>query len=161
MKDFFSALLGGLLAMLGFTSCEGSVNGPTGGGMLAMYGQPYASFTVKGTVTDEAEKPVEGIKTVIDSYFEWTDDAGYEYSQLDYSDTLYTDSQGRIEKTSSIFGKGRVVVTLTDVDGPENGGKFEEQVMEGLEMKKVEDSDRAWYEGGYETEFTARLRKKD
>ena len=62
MKNFIKALFGGLLTVLGFGSCD-----VVGGGMMCMYGQPHADFTVKGTVTDEEGEPVKGIKTVVDA----------------------------------------------------------------------------------------------
>lgn len=157
MKKFINALLGGLLGLLGFGSCDS----PILGGLVAMYGQPHADFTVKGTVTDETGTPIEGIKTVVDSYYEWVDDAGYSYSQLDFSDTLYTDAQGRIEMGAGLFDKGRVVVTLTDVDGEENGGTFEEKVLDNVPLEQVEKGDGAWYNGAYEAVFEARLKRKD
>ena len=153
MKTFLKAILGGLLSLLGFSSCD------IVGGM-AMYGQPHADFTVKGTVSDEDGKPIEGIKTVVDSYYEWSDDAGYYYSQLDYTDTLYTDAQGKILLTGSVFDKGKVVVTLTDVDGEENGGHFDELVLDDLKVEKTEKGE-GWYNGAYEAEFKATMIRKD
>lgn len=155
MKAFLNSVLGGILALLGFSSCDNTVIGG-----MAMYGQPHADFTVKGTVTDEDGNPVEGIRTVVDSYLEWTDHAGYEYSQLDLTDTLYTGSDGKVQMKSSIFDAGRLVVTLTDVDGEMNGGTFEEQVIEDLQVNKTKEGE-GWYTGAYEAEFKATLKKID
>lgn len=156
MKNFIKALFGGLLTVLGFGSCD-----VVGGGMMCMYGQPHADFTVKGTVTDEEGEPVKGIKTVVDAYYKWTDHAGINYSQLDYSDTLYTDEKGQILKKATTFSKpGEIVVTLIDVDGEANGGEFEEQVINNLQAEQVKDSD-GWYTGGYETGFKATLKKRN
>ena len=156
MKNFFRMLLGGILSLLGFGSCD-----VIGGGMVCMYGQPHADFTVKGTVTDEEGEPVEGIRAVVDAYFSWTDGAGNHYRELDYTDTLYTDSSGMVQRKTGLFDKSSdVTVTLTDVDGEKNGS-FEEKVLEGLQMTQVKKGDDSWYNGAYELKFEATLKKKD
>lgn len=156
MKNFFRMLFGGILSLLGFGSCD-----EIGREMVCMYGQPHADFTVKGTVTDEEGKPVEGIRTVIDAYLSWTDGVGNHYRELDYTDTLYTDSSGMVQRKTGLFDKSSdVTVTLTDVDGEKNGS-FEEKVMEGLQMTQVKKGDDSWYNGAYELKFEATLKKKD
>ena len=106
-------------------------------------------------------EPVEGIRAVVDAYFSWTDGAGNHYRKLDYTDTLYTDSSGMVQRKTGLFDKSSdVTVTLTDVDGEKNGS-FEEKVMEGLQMTQVKKGDDSWYNGAYELKFEATLKKKD
>lgn len=150
----FISIVTALLGMLGFQSCN-----LFGLGMV-MYGTPHADFNVKGKVTDEDGKPVQGARTVIDAYYGWTDDLGISYRNLDYTDTLYTDSQGEIFAGASIFDESsHVTVTVTDVDGPANG-EFEETVIEDLHMHKVKDGDGSWYGGAYEMEFEVVVKMK-
>ena len=154
VSKVFISIITGLLGMLGFQSCN-----IFGGGMV-MYGTPHADFNVKGKVTDEDGKPVPGARTVIDSYYGWTDDLGISYSNLDYTDTLYTDSQGYVNAKAMVFGvSSHITVTVTDIDGPENG-EFEEKVIENLHMHKVKDGDGSWYGGAYEMEFEAVVKMK-
>ena len=156
MKNFLNVVFGGLLSLLGFTSCDIVKGG------YCMYGQPHADFTVKGTVTDEEGKPVEGIRTIVDAYYKWTDDAGIDYSNLTYSDTLYTDTHGMIEGGGSTFSRpSEVIITISDMDGEANGGEFEEQVIDDPVIKTVEDGDGSWYNGAYEAGFKAILKKKN
>ena len=153
VSAFFTTIIGAILGLLGFQSC-GLLEVPV------MYGTPHVDFSYKGKVSDENKKPVAGAKVVVDAYYSWTDGAGYDYTQLDYTDTLYTDSQGRVEKTVRLFDKSsNVVVTVTDVDGPENG-EFDETVIENLQMQKVKDGTGAWYNGAYEMEFDATVKIK-
>ena len=157
IKRFINAVIGILLSLLGFQSCS-LVGGIFG---AAMYGSPHADFAVKGKVTDDTGKAVKGIKTVVDAYYGWTDDAGYSYTNLDYTDTLYTDSNGMVQCEATVFSKPtKLVVTLTDVDGAENGGEFEELVIDDFEINQVKKGDGSWYNGKYETEFNTRLEKK-
>lgn len=154
VSKVFISIVTALLGMLGFQSCN-----IFGIGMV-MYGTPHADFNVKGRVTDEDGKPVPGARTVIDAYYGWTDDLGIGYSNLDYTDTLYTDSQGHVYAAASIFDESsHVTVTVTDVDGLENG-EFEETVIENLRMHKVKDGDGSWYGGAYEMEFEAVVKMK-
>ncbi len=150
----FISIVTGLLGILGFQSCN------LLGNYKVMYGTPHADFNVKGQVTDEDGKPVQGARTVIDAYYGWTDDLGISYRNLDYSDTLYTDSQGKVYAGASVFGKSsHITVTVTDVDGPANG-EFEETIIEDLQMHKVKDGDGSWYGGAYEMEFDAVVKMK-
>ena len=153
VSAFFTTIIGAILGLLGFQSC-GLLEKPV------MYGTPHVDFSYKGKVSDESKKPVPGAKVVIDAYFSWTDGAGFDYTQLDYTDTLYTDSRGNVEKTVTLFDKSsNVVVTITDVDGPENG-EFEETVIDNLQMNKVKDGSGGWYGGAYEMEFDATVKMK-
>ena len=54
-------IMSGVLGLLGF-SCS-DINGET----PDMYGTPITDYVVKGTVTDENQKPIKGIQ-VINSY---------------------------------------------------------------------------------------------
>lgn len=156
MKNLLKVVFGSLLSLLGFSSCDIVKGG------YCMYGQPHADFTVKGTVTDVEGKPVEGIRTVVDAYQKWTDDAGIEYSNLDYTDTLYTNVNGKIESRATLFSRpSEVMITISDMDGEENGGEFEEQVINDPEIKTVKKGDGEWYIGAYEASFKVTLKKKN
>ena len=152
---FMNMLIGAVLSMLGFQSC-----GKILGGFMAMYGTPHSDFTYKAKVTDETGKPIEGIKTVIDVYYSWQDGAGFNYTNLDHTDTLYTNSEGVAERKATVFAQpSTVVVTLTDIDGEANGGEFEELVIDDLKTTQVKKGDKGWYGGAYELDFEAKMKK--
>lgn len=78
----FNILLSGVLALLGFSAC-GIEETP------CEYGQPHASYEIKGKVINMKKEPVSDIQVIVNgltttSYSEW----------LNSSDTLYTDSKG-------------------------------------------------------------------
>lgn len=67
-------LLTGLLALLGFSSCD-QVS-------TDMYGTPHSKFTIKGKVTNESNSPIPQIQ-IRSPYGE----------DIPHADTLYTDSK--------------------------------------------------------------------
>lgn len=54
--SIIKSFLAGVISLLGFTSCEDPAE-PDGGGTICMYGTPTAEYEIKGTVTDEADRP--------------------------------------------------------------------------------------------------------
>ena len=87
-----------LLALLGFSAgCEDE--------MTAEYGCPFATYSVKGKVTDEAGAPIPGIRVSLDR-------------EYDYK---YTDSDGRFAFVNHNTSFVPETLRAEDVDGPENG----------------------------------------
>ena len=56
--SLFKFLMVGLLALLGFTSCSKKNNEE----VVSMYGSPYAKITIKATVVNDQNTPVENVK---------------------------------------------------------------------------------------------------
>ena len=138
----FGMILTFLFGSLGLTSC-------------VMYGSPYCDFTVKGKVTEKEGEPVPQAKVVVDAYNSWVDGIGKHYTNLDYTDTLYTDSEGRIEKSTVLTVEpSEVRITVMDADGATNG-KFDEVTLENLELKQLKRGGKRWYQGSYEADFEA------
>ena len=118
MKINWKYAMSGLLAILGFGSCdkEGTI---FGGGGLCMYGQPHANYKFLGDVKDETGKAIPGIRVVFSP----------EEDKPSYvNDTLYTDQAGHFEKDRLKYSwpdEARTAkVKFEDVDGEANG-RFE------------------------------------
>ena len=94
MKVWVKSLIGSLLALLGFQSCDPSTifDGPDmyGPGPVE-YGCPTAVFKFKGEVTDEQGKPVPGIRIAV---FPNGEKDEYDYS---FRDTLFTGTDGKVD----------------------------------------------------------------
>ena len=136
----FSMILTFLFGSLGLNSC-------------VMYGSPYCDFAVKGKVKDTDGEPVSEAKVVVDAYNSWIDGIGKHYTILDYTDTLYTDGSGYVEKAAILTGEpSEVRITIVDADGEENG-KFDDVVLENLELKQLKRGGKGWYQGSYEIDF--------
>lgn len=146
----FVTFLSGIIGVSAFQSCI----------FGAMYGSPYAIFDVKGKVTDQTGKPVARAKTVIDAYNSWTDGEGVHRTVLEYTDTLYTDSQGII-KTSAMLSGGpdEVKVMIIDADGPANG-EFEDRVLENVPVEQLKKGRGAWNNGTFGIDFEAEVDMK-
>ena len=125
-----------LLALLGVsaTSCI----------IPCMYGSPTADWTIKGKVVDEKGKGVTGLQVVLSNHYENSD--GVIYDQNDWPlDTLCTGTDGTYVVDGGGFPLSQLKVEIQDVDGPDNGGEFNDVT---LIVKEFEfESGKGWYEG--------------
>lgn len=157
-NHWYNALIASLLAMLGFDSCSNVTDAPD------EYGAPYATYQIRGTVTDEEGNPIPGIKGRL----------GVVITNPDVSSTLYvahgdsavTDSEGHliidnISERTHYLVPGRTVVELKDEDGEANGGDFSADTLRFDDMKKTQlEKGDGWYQGKFEYSFTQKLNKK-
>lgn len=156
MKINWKYAMSGLLALLGFGSCDKD-HPFFGGGALCMYGQPTAHYKFLGDVKDETGKAIPGIRVV---FLPEDDRPSY------VNDTLYTDQSGRFEKDCLKYNwpdeAAKAKVKFEDVDGTENGS-FQTKVLKRseLDVKHTKKTDDAWYKGDFTIEANAVLKKED
>ena len=63
LLTYLNKVLGMVIGALGLTGCMELGDGiPEGGGAVAMYGCPMASFAAEGTVRNEQGEPIKGVK---------------------------------------------------------------------------------------------------
>lgn len=120
-----------ILSVLGLaTACEELGETPD------MYGTPYITFSVKGKVTNTTGNPIPGILVTLE--------------HTDYPETE-TDANGEfvIDKWQTYIGNESPLL-FTDVDGPENGGTFQEKKVhvEFVKDESAEDKE-TWLIGHY------------
>lgn len=145
--NWIDCIIGGLLALLGFSSCDKIGDEP------CEYGTPNADYKMMGTVTDEAGNPLKGIQVAKEEL-----DKGNKYP---LRDTVYTDASGKFSFSANYFPLDRTVnVTFNDIDGSENGGEFESQTITGVVYEKTKESDQGWYKGEFTANVNAELKKK-
>ena len=104
--------------------------------MPVEYGVPTAHFIMKGTVTDEAGTPIQGIKATLKVM-------PYQQPEHAYGiDSTMTDAAGKyqIEYHQLLNEK---ILLLEDVDGAANGGEFQSDTIDisKLEPKKIGEGD--------------------
>ena len=142
--SLWSKVLAALLALFGITSCEDQ---------FAMYGCPTASFYVKGTVTDTANNPIPDIRVTVETW---------KGKHKLYTDTLFTDSIGAIDERNHqhiTFPPDSVSIKFDDIDGEENGGEFQSEVL-SPEVIKISEAKGQWDGGSAKVEFDVKLKKK-
>ena len=127
---WYNAVLTALLSMLGF-SC--SLDEPEEYGTPVEYGAPHADYILKGTVTDEAGTPIQGIKTSLKEVYK---DEGHIYEHIK--------------------------LIVEDIDGEANGGDFLSDTLDIDYDKavKTEEGDHHWYTGKFEITTDVKLKKK-
>ena len=157
-KRIFSVrtLLSGVLAMLGFAGCENAWN------EADEYGSPSVDYRVIGEVTDEAGKPLSGIRVIVKDQYLYNKDGDYEHTYNHEGDTVYTDAQGAFQSAKIQSGgiyQQRVV--FDDVDGEANGGEFRsvDMSIKDFDSKQIEKGD-GWYDGDYELSTKVQMKKK-
>lgn len=144
--NIVNRILLAILALLGFSACAEKEE------IWCEYGTPSVSYRVIGTVTDENNAPVKGIKVVISDYPETeTDDV-----------TVYTDADGKFAGSHTYsFSLDKQTVSFEDVDGEDNGGLFKSATL-GLDdmTKKQLEKGGHWYRGDYELTANVKLEKE-
>jgi putative lipoprotein (rSAM/lipoprotein system) len=148
---WYNGLLASLLAFLGYgCSSEDPIDMY---GTPVEYGAPTVEFQLKGNVTDENGKAVQGIKVKVQ-----------EHNWLNI-DSVKTDVNGKfhIPFTISAFNEkdlNRCKLIVEDTDGAENGEFKNDTInLNGAEAKKIKDGE-GWFNGAYEVNVDVKLKKK-
>ena len=137
MKDLIVRISAWLLCLIGF----GSSVACSPGMVADEYGSPYASFEVKGKVTDQHGEPIPGIQVTCDAM---------------YIQPVYTESDGSYALHGDGFPREKIQVSFEDVDGEENGGLFAARSV-SVETVHIKEGDGNWDFGVYEAEANAEL----
>ena len=122
---------------------------------------PSVDYRVTGEVKDESGKPLPGIQVIVKDEALLGKEGAKPYQRYE-GDTIYTDSKGAFQSAMivSSYLKEQEVI-FNDVDGKENGGKFESVKMsvDDLESKRIKKGD-SWDAGEYELKAKVQLKKK-
>lgn len=154
---WYDMLLGSLLGLLGFTSCNILVN-PF---IRDMYGQPTASYKLVGSVTDEAGEPVKGIQVTFHPELVNTSEEVNAWN----TDTLYSDASGKFSKDVLKYDwpdLDNAVVKFRDIDGPDNGGSFKPKdvPVSALKVDQTRKGEGNWNQGDFTITADAKLEKE-
>ena len=154
---WYDTLLGSLLGLLGFTSCNILVN-PF---IRDMYGQPTASYKLVGSVTDEAGEPVKGIQV---TFHPELGNNGEEVNSW-IVDTLYSDASGKFSRDVLKYDwpdLDNAVVKFRDIDGPDNGGSFKPKdvPVSALKVDQTRKGEGNWNQGDFTITADATLEKE-
>lgn len=151
-----------IFALLGFsamaTSCD-DVYGPIMYGCppAPEYGCPYATYVANVEVSDSNDTPIEGIRVSLTSAnltSEWP-------SKVDTLAVGLTDKDGRCTLSNDI--SDIVTVVADDIDGIQNGGKFESQntIVQFEDGDYVGEGDGNWNIGKFAKRIEIKLNTKE
>ena len=144
-------LIASLLGLLGFSACSDDEDEKDE--TLVMYGVPTADYIVKGTVTDEAGNPIEGL--LVTPYFHY---GSFDLSKVP---TTTTEKDGTFQ-LDTLAGMSIPPIVVADQDGEANGGHFisDTLTMKEFERIQLKDGHGAWYDGVIELKADIKLKKK-
>ena len=175
MEKLLNRFVNGIFALLGFASCTtGSApwNEPKDmyGPAPAEYGVPTAKYRFIGTVTDEDEEGIPGIRIAVKMSTPVTGAYVERNGKMvpyvwEYADTLFTDADGKFAREYVMLRDIEnipedVVVKAEDVDGEDGGGAFAAKEGIKAEVKQVDEGDGRWNFGTYESVIDIKLEKE-
>lgn len=137
--------LSGLLGLLGFTSAMTGCS-------KEEYGTPWASYTIKGKVTDEKGKGISGIQVeiIIDKGDDWQ-----------FADTLLTQPAGDFTwERESLSADKDFDIVATDVDGEKNGSFDPTSTVVSFERKDLKGGS-GWYKGKGTKDISIAMEEKE
>jgi putative lipoprotein (rSAM/lipoprotein system) len=114
---------------------------------MAEYGTPTVNYQVKTRVVDSEGNPIKGIEVTVSEIEDFNHSWAYVLETTTQEDgTLANSLTQRWRDVNELY------IKLTDIDGKENGGEFEElvQSVDVNYNNKVEQGDGSWYRGCYE-----------
>ena len=152
---WYNAVLTVLLSMLGY-GCS-SDEPMDMYGTPVEYGAPHAYYIVKGLVTDEAESPVQGIKTSLREVYQTEKE-----TQLFGMDSIQTNEFGNYQLKYVGMPDIRTKLVIEDIDGEANGGEFLSDTLDVNfdNATQTGKGDGKWYGGVYEITQDVKLKKK-
>lgn len=143
--NILNRILVAVLALLGFSACGEKEES------WAEYGCPNAKYRVRGSVTDESNTPIKGIR--ISVKYVWADN--------DMGKPVFTDENGEFDTEPLYVFPAPFNLIIEDVDGEDNGGKFKTKEVSSKDMSvKETEKGSGWYEGAYDYTADVKLEKE-
>mgnify|MGYP005933250789 FL=1 len=139
-------LLGGILALLGFSACDGGAD---------MYGTPYANFTIKGKVVNEGSAPIPDIEIKC-----LAEHHGDSRSWFDTIPAVSTSSAGTFTCQFEEFPTGKLRIIATDVDGALNGSYKKDSTDITVSGNDYKGGKGGWFKGSVEKEVNFILKEE-
>ena len=136
-------LLNSILLLLGFSSCDSE--------QPVAYGQPYATYNLKGKVVDAQKQPIPDIEVKIKM--------GYGGDYHSHTAPLKTNASGEFAFKENLTIDGKFRVVARDVDGTANGSFKSDSI--DITMDKPSGGDGSWFQGSASKEDIVITLQKD
>lgn len=141
MRRKINWILGGLIALI--SGCKAPLKTAADTKVVALYGVPYATYDISGTVIDTKGKPIADAKVVVKGY-----------NNQAIGDTLQTDKRGKFSTTASDFPSTTINIVASDT----HGQHATDSVQHTTSYKKNQEG-RGFYRGECEIETTITLKE--
>lgn len=143
MALIMNRIMMSVMALLGFNSCGGDSQDE----ISCEYGSPYATYEIKGTVTNEVGEAIADIK--IQALSE-------EGTHPLFEPTL-TNSQGNFTISGNTFPVAALNVSAIDIDGEKNGNyETKDNLITITEDDRIENG-KEWYSGKFSKEIAIKM----
>lgn len=140
MRKQINIILSTLIALLsGCNPPKKALKGPT---VVAIYGVPYATYMVEGTIKNEQNMPIEGATIVVKGY----------NNQI-IGDTIVSDKKGKFELSKSAFPTKTINIVVAD---PNN--QYETDSVQHTTTYTKEQEGRGFYRGECKIETEIKLK---
>ena len=140
MRKRINIILSTLIALLsGCNPQKKAVQGPT---IIAIYGVPYATYIVEGTVKNEQNIPIKDATIVVKGY----------NNQI-IGDTIVSDKKGKFELTKSAFPTNTINIVVAD---PTN--QYEIDSVQHTTTYTKEQEGQGFYRGECKIETEIKLK---
>lgn len=129
MRTKINLILGALIALV--SGCKTQEEVKASKNVIAIYGVPYATYEVNGSVVDKKNKPVEGAKVVVKG----------ENNRV-IGDTVITNKKGNFELIKSAYPTNTLNIVVCD---PQDDMPID-SVQHNTSYKK-DNEERGFYNG--------------
>jgi putative lipoprotein (rSAM/lipoprotein system) len=140
-------VLAGILSVLGFSGCNKEEFGPD------EYGTPYASYTFRGQVTNEAGNTVKNIKIEI-----MEGQSGY-YNAI--QNPILSNDDGSYYVSIETFPTDEFRIVFSDIDGTTNGSYQNDTIPVKINKGDYSEGNGNWNYGSVEKEINQVLKEKE
>lgn len=147
-----------LLALLGIGGCGELNEDDPNFRMEVMYGVPTVHYSIKGKVTDENGKAVDGIQVRVQRQASGDNRIWYD----DITAPISSGADGKWSVEPRDMPTSTLKIIFTDTDGEANGGEFAtDSIQVPVNIVKDPKNKDPWYDGDAKVEVpTVKLKKK-
>ena len=153
---WYNSILTGLLSLLGY-GCSSENSLEMYGTPVLMYGVPSAEYKISGTVTNDNNEAVQGIKTSLKNVI------NYEGKKTVFGiDSVMTDAAGHYDVTLKGFPhNNEIKLMVEDVDGEANGAYQNDTIdIKYNDAQLIKEGTGTWDSGTFTIKQDIKLKKK-
>lgn len=156
INRWYNSILTALLSLLGY-SCSSENSLEMYGTPILMYGVPSAEYKISGTVTNDNNEAVKGIKTSLKNIVNFNGN-----TTVFGIDSVMTDDNGHYDVSLKGFPQNdEIKLIVEDVDGETNGTYQNDTIdIKYDDALKIKEGSGIWDSGTFTIRQDIKLKKK-